>query len=86
VSDGKNSLTIQSDDTPLNITGWNLNSLTLSVPNDPETENSHDSNNHSHTLNLQIIATSVEAANGSMARIAQNLTVQWLSGQACAAY
>ena len=68
----------------LNLTGWNLNSLTLSVPNDPETEHSHDSNNPSHTLNLQIIATSVEAANGSMARIAQNLTVQWLSGQACA--
>jgi len=83
VSDGKNSLTIQSDDTPLNLTGWNLNSLTLSVPNDPEeAENSHD--NHGHILNLQIIATSVEPANGSMARIAQTLTVQWLSGQACA--
>ncbi|MES2406500.1 MAG: hypothetical protein V4528_04165 [Pseudomonadota bacterium] len=87
VSDGKNSLTIQSDDTPLNLTGWNLNRLTLSVPNDPETENSPDNPSHpSHTLNLQIIATSVEAANGSMARIALNLTVQWLSGQACAAY
>ncbi len=81
VSDGKNSLTLQNDDTPLNLTGWNLNSLTLSVPNDPETENSHD--NHRHTLNLQVIATSVEPANGSMARIAQNITVQWLSGQAC---
>ncbi len=35
-------------------------------------------------LDLPGDATSIEPANGSMARIAQNLTVQWLSGQACA--
>ena len=79
VSDGKNSVNIKGEDTALNMTGWNLSSLTLSVPG--QEEGGYDGSN---TLNLQVVATSVESVNGSMAGIAKNVTVQLLDGQACA--
>ncbi|WP_162084669.1 tandem-95 repeat protein [Sulfuriferula nivalis] len=82
VSDGKNSVTIKGDDTAFNITGWNLNSLTLTVSTNQQAGEGEDNNNCT-TLNLQVVATSVESANGSMASITKNITVQLLSGKAC---
>jgi hypothetical protein len=72
LSDGVNSATV-ADKPVLNVTGWNLNSLTLTVPRGGK-----------NRFNLQIVATSVEGANGSMAAIAKDVTVQLLAGQACA--
>jgi hypothetical protein len=46
--------------------------------------NGGNSNNTGNTLNLQVVATSVEPSNGSMASIVKDVTVQLLSGQACA--
>jgi Protein of unknown function (DUF642) len=73
VSDGKNTATIAGSSTVLNVTGWNLNSLTLAVPQ----------NCAGRSFNLQVIATSVETANGSMASVAKNVSVQILNGQSC---
>ncbi len=80
VSDGKNSATIKSEATALDITGWNLGSLTLTMPVSDDQENGCNTG----VLNLQVGATSVESVNGSMAGIAKNMTVQLLSGKACA--
>jgi len=58
----------------LNVTGWNLDSLTVTAPQSQAGGN----------FGLQVVATSVEPANGSMASIAKNVTVQLLGGQPCA--
>jgi len=95
VSDGTHSTTINSTNTVLNISGWNLNTLALTLPQhyltrdddsrDDDRDNCGDgTSSNSSTLNLQVAATSVEAAdNGSMASTAKNVTVQLLTGQAC---
>ena len=74
VSDGKNSARVADSNTVLNITGWNLASLTLTLPKGQA----------AGSFNLQVVATSVEPATGSMASIAKNVTVQLLSGAPCA--
>jgi hypothetical protein len=77
VSDGKNTATITQSSPVLNVTGWNLNSLKVIVPQSLCAGNGT-------SIDLQVVATSVEPANGSMASIAKDVTVQVLSGQACA--
>ena len=98
VTDGKNSATITASGQVLNVSGWNLNALSLTVPSDYGSgdcgdggdgygdgdDDDDDSGSGSGTINLQVVATSVEPANGSMASIARDVTVQLLSGQACA--
>jgi hypothetical protein len=78
VSDGKNSATITNSSPVLNVTGWNLNSLTVTVPQNQTIGGACGS------FDLQVIATSVEPANGSMASVAKDISVQLLSGQSCA--
>ncbi len=78
MSDGKNSVTIQASGDVLNLTGWNLTSVTLTLSSQVA------ANNGCNTFNLQIVATSVDPANGSMAGVAKNITVQLLNSQACA--
>jgi len=51
---------------------WNLANLTMTVRQ-----------GHSGSFNFQVVATSVEAANDSMASVAKNVTVQLLGGQSC---
>ena len=88
VTDGKNSATVTASGQVINVSGWNLNSLSLTAPNGYNNGDCGDDDdggsNGSGTINLQVVATSVEPANGSMASIAKNVTVQLLSGQACA--
>jgi hypothetical protein len=78
VSDGKN--TIKTTGGALNLSGWNPGSLTLTMP----VSDNQDNGCNTGVLNLQVVATSVESVNGSMAGIAKNVTVQLLSGQICA--
>src|SRR5487761_2025814 len=63
VSDGKNTATIKDAGDALDLTGWNLISLTLTVPNGHE--EGHRDDNRNNTLNLQVVATSAEQVNGS---------------------
>ncbi len=79
IADGKNTATITSATTPLIVTGWNLAKLTVTVPQSQSQGGCGGSS--SNTLNLQVVATSVEPGNGSMASIAKDVTVQLLSGQ-----
>jgi hypothetical protein len=83
VGDGSNSVTVTDRNQVVNITGWNLNSLTVTVPKD-EYFGGGQCGGGDDSFNLQVVATSVEPASGSMASIAKNVTVQLLSGQACA--
>ena len=73
VTDGRNTATITSGNGVVNITGWNLDGLAVTVPR-----------SRSGSFNLQVIATSVEPTDGSTASVAKNVTVQLLGGQSCA--
>lgn len=79
VKDGKNSAIMANANTALNITSWCLNSLTVTIPHGTRRGGSIGG-----SIDLQVVATCVEPSNGSMARIAKNVTVQLLSGQPCA--
>jgi hypothetical protein len=82
LSDGSHSATITNRHEVVNVTGWNLNKLTVTVPQN-QNGGSGQCGDNNGSFNLQVVATSVEAANGSMASVAKNVTVQLLSGQAC---
>jgi hypothetical protein len=73
VSDGRNSATITSSNPVVNVTGWNLQGLGVTVPQ-----------SRGSSFNLQVVVTSVEPTEASMASVAKNITVQLLSGQSCA--
>jgi len=73
VTDGRNTASITSSDSVANITGWSLKGLAVTVPR-----------SRSGSFNLQVIATSVEPTDGSMASVAKNVTVHLLAGQSCA--
>lgn len=64
ISDGQYIFTATSSDRVLDITQWNLASLTLKPPA-----------NFGGTLTLQIIATSIEVANGSRATAVRDLAI-----------
>jgi hypothetical protein len=83
VSDGRNSTAITDRNAVVNVTGWNLNSLTVTVPQNQDGGGEQCGSNGS-SFDLQVVATIVEPANGSMASIAKNITVQLLSGRSCA--
>ena len=72
VSDGQNSATIASSSTVLNVTGWNLANLTMTVPQ-----------GQPGSSNFQVVATSIEAAKNSIASVAKNVTLQLLDGRSC---
>ena len=71
LKDGARTLTVTSAlaTSGIDLTGWNLNTLTVKPPS-----------NFKGTLNLQVRATSTETANGSTATINRNLTVNVLEG------
>ena len=74
LSDGTRSITLECGGGSVDVTGWNLATLSLVPP-------------HCFvgTLSLQVRATSTEASNGSTASVTQDLTVKVLSGTAVAA-
>ncbi|MBV8464393.1 MAG: hypothetical protein JO218_00475, partial [Burkholderiales bacterium] len=94
LSDGTHSATVPSDNATVDVSGWNLAKLTLTVPQDGWNgegdwdDDGSDGNScwgaDRSTLNAQFVATCVEPGNGSTASIAKNVAVQLLDGQACA--
>jgi len=86
LSDGTHNATIPTDNATVDVSGWNLAKLTLTVPQDGwngDWDDEADGDNGS-MLNLQFVATCVEPGNGSTASIVKNVAVQLLDGQACA--
>jgi hypothetical protein len=72
VSDGKNQTMLKSGQTAIDLSGWNLAQLKLSLPNGtPE------------RLSLQIRATCTEE-NGTVASTTKLITVKLLDGKTCA--
>jgi hypothetical protein len=92
LSDGKNLFTLKTGNTPLDLTGWNLDKLVLTPPK-----------GYKGNLDLQIRATSTEDSNlagasgsaaapggdaprgyGSSATLTRALAIKVLDGQPCA--
>ena len=71
LTDGQHRATAGASNAALDITAWNLNQLSLSLPNDAP-----------DTLSLQVRAMANE--NDTTASKAKDFTVQILNGQACA--
>jgi hypothetical protein len=71
LSDGKQKLKITKS-TAIDLTGWNLNKLSLTPPSGFDGQ-----------IKLQVKATSTETGNGSTASIARDITVQVLEGKSC---
>ncbi|MCL9685883.1 Ig-like domain-containing protein, partial [Legionella maioricensis] len=65
LSDGTHTFTASSGSTEVNITDWNLNTLTITPPL-----------NFNGTFNLQVIATSTESSNQDSASNSANISVE----------
>lgn len=68
LTDGTRSFTATQGNTAADVTGWNLGNLSLVAPKD-----------FNGSIDLQVVATATENANGNQARTTANLTVTILA-------
>jgi hypothetical protein len=77
LSDGKKQVTVKTAGTTVDLTGWNLATLTVTLPK--QWSCAADSSNAANAFTLQIKATSRDP-NASTASISRSVTVQLLGG------